>query len=214
MTPHLRTPGIYPTFATRPMRYRRFVRSQPVRDMAAVPDATMVERIRTGDTAAFTALFREMFPALRVYLFHLTGSGAVAEELAQDLFITLWEGRGQLAVHTALSGYLFTAARNAALNYIKHERVIDRWAQYVRASSEPTAPSADQGLDDAEVMRAAVAAINQLPERCRQIFLLHRTSGRTYGEIAAELGISVKTVETQMTRALVALRAALSAFLP
>lgn len=196
------------------MAYRRFVRSQPVRNPAAAPDATVVERIRQGDTAAFTALFRETFPALRVYLFHLTGSSAVAEELAQDLFVTLWEGREQLAVHSALTGYLFTSARNAALNYVKHERVTERWAQCVRATSEPTSPSADQRLDDAEVMRAAVAAIDQLPDRCRQIFLLHRTSGRTYGEIAAELGISVKTVETQMARALVALRSALSAFLP
>ena len=164
-----------------------------------------VERIRSGDEAAFEALFRAFAPGLCVLVTRYVDSGAVAEELVQELFLDLWRRRSELVVETALSGYLYTAARHRALNHLKRENRFTRWcadASQHREEADPTAPDESALLDALELQDA----IQHLPARCRLIFSLNRHQEMTYAEIAQSLGLSIKTVETQMGRALRSLR--------
>lgn len=168
-----------------------------------------IDRIRAGDVAAFEALFRALSPGLCVLVTRYVREHPVAEELVQDLFLDLWTRRAELVVDRALTAYLYTAARNRALNHLRRERRLTAWpaaatahADDDPADADPSAPNESELLDALELQDA----IDQLPPRCRLIFTLNRRHDMTYGEIATSLGLSVKTVETQMGRALKSLR--------
>jgi len=163
----------------------------------------LVERIRGGDEAAFEALFRALAPGLTVMAGRYVRSRAVAEEIVQDLFFDVWSRRAELAVDGSITSYLFAAVRNRALNHLKRERRLVEWPPAERPDDpDATAPGESELLDALELQDAIAA----LPARCRLIFTLSRQHDLSYGEIAASLSLSVKTVETQMGRALRALR--------
>jgi len=185
-------------------------------------------RLRQGDEAAFEALFHAFAPGLVAFVARTVRSRAIAEELVQDLFLTVWRRRTELDVDSAITTYLYAAARNRALDYLARERTAQRWrdtearaagglraAPRQRAGREarpstdapdPSAPIEEELLDVLEVQDA----IGRLPPRCRLVFTLSRQHEMTYTEIAQTLGLSIKTVETQMGRALKALRARLA----
>jgi RNA polymerase sigma-19 factor, ECF subfamily len=168
--------------------------------------------VRAGDRVAFTEAFDAMFPAVRVFLYRYTQSVAAAEDLAQDVFVAWWSERARLDIRTSLRTYLFAAARNRALNHLRHEKVAQQWARDVIAEGEPSRADTDWAVREAEVAQAIVEAMRDLPPRARRIFLLHRTKSLSYADIAARLGVTVKTVDTQLMRAMRSLRARLAKY--
>jgi RNA polymerase sigma-70 factor (ECF subfamily) len=174
-------------------------------------DRVWIDRIRAGDVDAFEAVFRRLAPALRLFTARYVGSREVAEDVVQDLFLTLWRNRETIELHTSLQRYLFTAARNRALNHLDHERVVRRTRDAVRPPVEH-APTVEDGLLEAELARGIEEAIAGLPARARLVFTMSREQKMTYDEIARTLGLSVKTVETHMGRALRAIRLHLREF--
>jgi RNA polymerase sigma-70 factor (ECF subfamily) len=171
-----------------------------------------MEGVRAGDQRMFSEAFDALYPAVRVFLFRYTQSMAVAEELAQDVFVAWWAERGRLDIRTSLRTYLFVAARNRALNAIRREKLAQQWVDDVAAAGEPARADADWAAREGEVAQAIVDAVNALPPRTRRIFLLHRTTSLSYRDIAARLGVTVKTVDTQLTRAVRSLQAKLARF--
>jgi RNA polymerase sigma-70 factor (ECF subfamily) len=162
-----------------------------------------VARIRAGDEAAFETLFRARAPGLCARVTRYLGERCIAAGIVQELFLDLWTHRADVTIEQSIAAYLFTAARNRALNHVKRERRIVDLTSIERADrSDPAAPGEAELLDALELQDA----IAQLPARCRLIFTLNRHQDLSYTEIAASLGLSVKTVETQMGRALRALR--------
>ena len=172
-------------------------------------DTELIQRIRSGDRAAFEAVFRAYYSGLVHFSQRFVRSREVAEELVQDLFLILWRRRDRLAVAESLRTYLYRASRNLALNHLRRRRLERRWwERQVSADHEPFVDSDDRAAQS-ELQAAVRAALAKLPQRCREIFLLSRAQHLTYAEIAGVLGISVKTVETQMGRALRSLRESL-----
>jgi RNA polymerase sigma-70 factor (ECF subfamily) len=173
-----------------------------------------LEAVRAGDTRAFAEAFDATFPVIRVFLYRYTQSVATAEELAQDVFVELWEERARVEIRTSLRTYLFVKARNKALNHLRHEELGRRWADEVVAEGERSRDDADWAAREGEIAEAVVDALEALPPRMRQIFLLHRTKALSYSEIASKLGVTAKTVETQIFRALKSLRRRLKKYRP
>lgn len=137
----------------------------------------------------------------------------IAEELVQDVFLKFWAKRAGLSDIDALRTYLFRAARNTALNWLRRQKLERRWQEEEAASWEPEAPeSTDDESSEQELAAAVRVAIDRLPPRCREVFILSRDGGLTYAEIARALEISIKTVETQMGRALKSLRVSLASY--
>ncbi len=163
--------------------------------------------------SALEEAFRAYYARLCFFVRQQVGSMETAEELVQDVFLRVWQRRTRLDPEGSLRALLYRAAHNAALNHLKHRAIERRWASAVQAAPEPLALEAEAGVRERELSGAIKEAVAALPERCRQIFLMSRQQGLSYAEIADVLGLSVKTVETQMGRALKALRAALSGFL-
>ena len=181
----------------------------------AVPtgDAELVRRIRAGDERALETVFRAHYAGMASFVQRFVRSPDVAEELVQDVFFKLWSKREQLAEIETLRTYLFRAARNTALNHLRRLKLERRWQEEQGVDDDaPTAFAADEETSEGEVAAAVQEAIGRLPPRCREIFLMSRDGGLTYAEIARTLEISVKTVETQMGRALKSLRVSLKPF--
>lgn len=159
-------------------------------------------------------MFLTYYTPLCKFVRHYVKVTEVAEELVQDVFTRVWEIRCGWNPHNAMKSYLYKAARNRALDYLKHRKVREKYeGEEVDLIAFP-ARSLDDELELKDFLSAAQEAIEQLPERCRLVYLLHHQDEFTYSEIAALLDISVKTVETHMVRALKILRRRLAPYLP
>lgn len=169
--------------------------------------------LRGGDHAAFDAIFRQWYEATVRSAGRIVRDTGVAEELAQEVFLELWRRRESLPPDTSVGAYVLQAVRNRALNHLRHLQVQRRSVVHVEAMTEP-AEAADVAIQATELGEAIAAAVDALPPRAREVFLLSRERGLRYNEIAETLGISVKAVEANMTRALRTLRERLAPWLP
>jgi RNA polymerase sigma-70 factor (ECF subfamily) len=176
-------------------------------------DRALLDRLREGDTAAFDALFRAWYAPLVRLAEGMLRDRAVAEEIVQDVLLELWRRRETLVLDGSPQAYLFQATRNRALNHIRHLRVRQQGEPQVIAEMSRSV-AGDTQLIAEEIETALRSAINELPPRCREVFELSRMRGLRYAEIAETLGISVKTVEAQMGKALRTLRERLAPWLP
>jgi RNA polymerase sigma-70 factor (ECF subfamily) len=160
--------------------------------------------IAAGDEAAFERLFRDWYPRLADHAWRLLGERDLAEDAVQEVFVALWRGRDRLPESAALPGYLHRAVRNRALNQLRSRKgeVADPDGQMV-PTTEPDAP---RRLEEEQLASQLTTALAALPPRTREVFLLSREHGLTYAAIGETLGISVKTVETLMGRAIRGLR--------
>jgi RNA polymerase sigma-70 factor (ECF subfamily) len=177
-----------------------------------VTESDLLARLRQGDHAAFDAIFRQWYEPVVRSANHILHDPGVAEELAQDVMLELWRRREQLPDGSSIPGYLMQAARNRALNHLRHLQVQKKSRVYVEALSEP-AEQADADTQANELEGAIRDAIADLPPRTREVFLMSRERNLKYSEIAEQLEISVKAVEANMSRALRQLREKLSPFL-
>lgn len=191
-----------------PLKYTKLVTSTP-----AIDDRELLARLRAGETSAFDAIFRANYALLVRVSEAMLRERATAEEIAQDVMLELWRRRESLDVTESVRGYLLQATRNRTLNELRH-RAIERKSEPQIIESSPHLPSTDAAAREGEIEVALQAAVAELPDRCRQVFELSRVDGLKYAEIATRLGISVKTVEVQMGKALRLLRERLKAWLP
>jgi RNA polymerase sigma-70 factor (ECF subfamily) len=163
-----------------------------------------------GSEAAFKSLFVHHWPQVYGTSLHLTKSPELAKDLAQDLFLKLWEHREKLAVVNNVPAYLYTLSRNLVIDFqrrkVFHAENVDYLVQFF-ASPET---SAQQKLEYRELEQALEAAVNTLPNKTKAVFRLSRYEGLSHDEIASTLGISVHSSRTYITRALAEIRDQLS----
>jgi RNA polymerase sigma-70 factor, ECF subfamily len=163
------------------------------------------------DGAVLRALFDAHYVGLCRFACAYVEAPDVAEELVQEVFLYLWQRWADHSArpHASLKTYLYTAVRNVALNYLRHERVVARREADAIALFDRPRPTADETTEAAELQMLVRRAVAQFPPQRRLVFTLSRQQGLTYDEIAEVLAISPKTVENQMGKALKALRRAL-----
>jgi len=166
----------------------------------------------TGGGALFEDVFKNHFKNLHAYACSIVKDDAAAEEIVQNIFYKLWEKKENISVEQSVSAYLYKAVHNESLNFIKHTKVKAAYRDYATHTGQ--AHEATDPATHRELQQKIETAINELPEQCRTIFQLSRFEGLKYRMIADQLGISVKTVENQMGKALRVLRSKLSDYLP
>jgi len=158
------------------------------------------------DKAAFEELFRSFFPGLVLFALKYVPDQDTAKEIAHNVFLNLWEKRKKVDTSSSLKSYLFTSVHNRCLNFIRDQKKFDRdESRFERIDSTEFADGTDH-LEAQELEIRIFDALQTLPDKCREIFELNRFTGLKYAEIAEKLGISVKTVEAQMSKALKILR--------
>ena len=179
-------------------------------------DQFWIENVQNGDERAFEILFKKYYLSLTRFVWRYVNSKAIAEELIQELFTILWEKRDKLDMDTkkSIRAYLYKSARNLALNQKKERKIKDKYvSEWMEQKENPEIYFRDEYREE-RIRKAIAQAIEELPPRGKMTYKLHRYDGLTYEEIAAVMDVSVKTVESQMTRTLKILRERLSYLLP
>lgn len=168
-------------------------------------DIQLLKAISSGDIKVFEDLFRFFYPALCGYSNKILNSAHEAEEVVQDVFYTLWKSREKIDIKVSIKSYLYRSVYYKSLNLIEHKGVINKYIDsYKQTTKQYYSP--EDALHESEIYSVYNNTLNQLPERCRQIFQMSRDYGLKYSEIAEKLTISVKTVEANMGKALKAFR--------
>ena len=137
-----------------------------------------------------------------------------ARELVQEAFVGLWEKRALIDTSRPYKSYLSTAIHNKCQNYLRDNRKFSTDLLQIENLLELSDPDSFDHIVKEELSAAIEAAIAELPEKCREIFLLSRFENLKYHEIAEKLDLSQKTVEAQMSKALQHMRLRLSAYIP
>jgi len=170
-------------------------------------DSELLQEIAQGNEESFTGAFDRYYPGLCYYAEKFIHDMDESRSLVQQVFVDVWMKRSKLIIQQSLKAYLFTAVRNNALDYLRHKLVETKYLREVH----PELLTIDHDLiEEAELNARINLAIDELPEKCREIFTLCRFEELHYSEIAQKLGISIKTVKMQMGIALKKMRSKLT----
>jgi RNA polymerase sigma-70 factor (ECF subfamily) len=166
-----------------------------------------------GEEHAFGQLFKDNFKNMYAYAYTLVKDESTAKELAQQVFVNLWQKKDKLPSPDILVRYLYTSIYNASLNHLSHLKVRAAYRRHYLHSSEKATPASEQ-LQQKEMEKKIAEAYHELPEKSRLIFQLSRYEGLKNAEIAHKLQVSEKAVEKHMTKALKIFRSKLKEYMP
>lgn len=170
-------------------------------------EAALLLQLKRGDENALDVIYRKYWEGLFFYSYHLLKDKHACEDVIQDLFVRLWENREHLDVRLSLKAYLYASCRYALYKLIRKEQVREDIfdAIYERLHTE----TAYGSLEHKELVQQINVIVNGLPPKCREVYQLSRKENLSYKEIGERLGISVKTVENHINRALKELKQSL-----
>ena len=157
------------------------------------------ERMAEGDQRALRFFFDKYYDNMCNYVNLYVRSKSVSEDIVQDIFIYFWEKRGIIRMETSVKSYLFRASRNKFLNYLRNEKSHRAIRDEVNANSVTFVNPDDNLIDSINLEEIINASIENLPPRCREVYLFQKNEELSYKEIACRMDITVKTVENQMT---------------
>jgi RNA polymerase sigma-70 factor, ECF subfamily len=167
----------------------------------------ILKKMIDGDIHSFKYFFDKYYTDLCNFVHIYLNDKDLSEEIVQDIFVYFWENKEKLKISTSVKSYLYAASKFKGLNLLRdtknHKRIIEKIEKY---NHENIYEEDELYLDVAEFKKVIETAVDQLAPKCREIFLLSKQHELTNREIAEKLGISVKTVENQMTIALKKLR--------
>ncbi len=159
--------------------------------------------------AQFKLVFEEYYVALGNFAYTYTKDKTASEDIVQEIFLRIWEKRPDLIGSSSIRFYLFTAVRNNCLTHLEQSKKILSLDSVSLENRVDINPADKQEDPPADRMALIQKAISLLPPKCREVFLLSRIGSLSYKEIAKSLGISVKTVDNQIGKALKILRSVL-----
>lgn len=179
-----------------------------------VSEQDLIIEIAKGNENAFETVFKAYYAMLCTYSNSLLKDANEAEEIVQGTFLSLWEAREKLDIHTSLKAYLYRAVHNTSLNRLKHYKVRQMHSAEVKSTNDEAVETTLEQVQGSELELQIAKAIDRLPRQCQAVFRLSRQQGMSYAEIAEQLGVSVKAVDKQIVRALRILREDLRDYLP
>ncbi|GGB12143.1 RNA polymerase sigma factor [Puia dinghuensis] len=176
-------------------------------------DPILLEQVAAGDQAAFRQIYAHFFKRLYQFAFAMIKTRESAEEIVEDVFVRIWQRREEISSIRNLRVYLYTATKNAALNYLsrKARQNITEPFDHITIDLNGSNGTPEQLLITAETYRKIQTAIEALPPRCKMIFKLVREDGLKYREIAEILNISTNTIDVQMAIAVKRISLAIAA---
>jgi RNA polymerase sigma-70 factor, ECF subfamily len=167
------------------------------------------------DESIFELIFKENFKKLQCYASTIVNDNEIAEEMVQNVFFKLWDRVDTLQIQAPIAAYLYRAVYNESCNYLKHQKVKQGYFNFSKHTmNETSTEKASKKIMLKELEDKIRNAISDLPEQCRTVFQLSRFEELKYQEIADKLGLSIKTVEAHMGKALKIMRLKLVDYLP
>ena len=167
-------------------------------------------RIQQDDEAGFHRLFDRYYVVLCRFVHTLIEDEVSAEDVVQDIFVYIWERRHEIVITTSVRSYLFEACRHKALNHLRNNR---RFTRFVPEEHEQDMGREEMDIETEELYRLIEEAVMSLPEKCGKIYRMSREEDLSHKEIAEREGITVKTVEAHLHKALKRLKKVAGAYL-
>jgi RNA polymerase sigma-70 factor (ECF subfamily) len=178
-----------------------------------ITEKDLIARLKDGDQTAFELLFHFYYPGLVIYASQFTIDRFEAEEIVQNFFVRFWQKRQQISPADSLKNYFFSSVKNSSLNFLKHKKVEAKYLKELGDLSNQHLVYDPDLYVATELQEKIKNSIDRLPEKCREIFIMSRIRGLKNEEIAIELNLSKRTVETQISNALKVLRIELKDYL-
>ncbi len=183
-------------------------------DVSTLSDDELLVLIKQDKLSAFKELYSRYWKKLYAEAYKRLSSKELAEEVVQELFTNLWMQRHVREIKSTVGGYLYNTVTNRVIDLYRKEVIRNRHREAMIA----VYPETDTATEDTIMLRdltyAIEAEVSLLPEKCRQVYELSRNEYKSNKEIALMLGISEKTVENHLTKALKRLRLGLGHYLP
>jgi RNA polymerase sigma-70 factor (family 1) len=177
---------------------------------ATLDEMELLRLLQTGDEKAFATIYNHYWKKMFYVAAQKLQSLGEAEEVVQDIFMELWRRKEEIHITTCLSSYLATCVKYKVINVLAKKSRQRTFRQHAASQLTLADHSTEQTLQLEELKRQLSAYTSRLPEKCRLVFQLSREEGFSHKQIAASLGISEKTVESHLTKALRALKTSLS----
>ena len=177
------------------------------------PNEEHQNKFQSLDLVNFELLFKNEFKGLCHFAVQYVKDLDTAKEIVQDVFLGLWQKKETIDLSKPVKSYLSSSVRNRCLNYLRDHKKFAAGFVDIEETIIGLPEQQPDKLVEAEISRKIETVLNKLPEKCREIFILSRYERLKYHEIADRLAISIKTVETQMSKALQHMRTGLEEFL-
>lgn len=167
-----------------------------------------VAKLTQGDAKALEHLFKLYYTRLTLFANRFLNDIDIAQEIVSDIFLKLWEDGHEIEFTGSISSYLFKTTQNKCLNYLKHQKIESLYVNYLERQHllNEVLITAESPYLEKEMAQQINIALESLPEKCREIFMMSRFDHMKYKDIAKELDLSPKTVERQISIALDKLR--------
>jgi RNA polymerase sigma-70 factor (family 1) len=178
----------------------------------AYSDFDLIALLKGDDILAFDTLYARYFGKLYNHAYEKLHDRFLAQEVVQDLFVSFWQNRYKIEVHTSLASYFFTAIRYLIINQFRKQMLYEQKIDKMALTQSQSTNETNEWLDYKDLQFEYQAALQELPEKCREVFTMSR-NGASNKEIAESLNISTKTVEQHITKALRTLRKLLNSHL-
>ncbi|QGY45418.1 RNA polymerase sigma-70 factor [Maribellus comscasis] len=177
-----------------------------------------IQKLRDGDKDEFEKIYFDLFDVLYALCYQYTLNKEISEGIVQDSFLRLWEIKNELKEKSNIKNLLYTIAKNNCLNYLRSQQIVWKHLNHIKArefsyASQLLHDDGDDFLEFEELLNIVSEAIEKLPEEQKQVFKMSRMEEMKYNEIAGKLNLSVKTIESRMSKALKFLRIELKDYL-
>ncbi|HBL77680.1 MAG: hypothetical protein A2W90_02775 [Bacteroidetes bacterium GWF2_42_66] len=189
--------------------------------MNDISENIVITKLRQGDEETFIALFRNYYIGLCSYSRRYVGRADIAEEIVSGTFLRMWEKHETLEISSSVKAYLFQAVCNNSLYFLRKLKNEEKIEDYFRDNSYENiaTESSSFGLPEQSLLMEEMSdkieeVINQLPSQQQKVFKLKRFENKKNKEIAEIMGISVKTVEMHLSKAMFSLRSSLKNYMP
>ncbi len=177
-----------------------------MKDYSQYSDKELMNEIKAGNMLAFDELYRKYIKRLYRFSYSILKSTEEAENIVQDVFLTLWLNRGKVEKDSSIKYYIFTIAYNMAISIIRKKAKDAQFIEYVKTLQVFTQEPVDLQIEYNELDEKLNKIIKALPVRQKEVYQLHRIEGLKYAEISERLNISINTIENHMSRALKTIR--------
>ncbi|MCK5536638.1 MAG: RNA polymerase sigma-70 factor [Bacteroidales bacterium] len=170
-------------------------------------DILLFNRLKSGSEEALDLLFKKYYSQLCLFVQTYVHDYYLSEDLVTELYTNIWMKRSKIEISYSVKAYLYTSAKNAALTYIRKKKLKTESINEINTIGIASSQTPFEKYDNEHKENNINKILQKIPPRSRQVFVLHRFEGMKYREISEFLGISIKTVENHISKALKILQA-------
>jgi len=173
----------------------------------------LVEKLKNNSKSAFSVIFLTYYQDLVRFAFRFTKNADLSEEIVQDVFVKVWEERSTLEIHHSLKSFLLKSVQNLSIDRLRHLNIVNKYASLVLDNPILSENATENYVLRDELELNYIRAMEKIPAEYADVYRMSRVEAQSYHEIAQKLGVSVRTVEVRIGKALSLLREELKDFL-